>query len=51
LLFAMSDFGASRRSFEEGRQGNHGPDSIGNTGSSRRSSGKRGALSGFHLWP
>ncbi|KAL3436263.1 autophagy-related protein 13 [Aspergillus tetrazonus] len=51
LLFAMSDFGASRRSFEEGRQGNHGPDSSGNTGSSRRGSGKRGALSGFHLWP
>ncbi|KAL5000390.1 autophagy-related protein 13 [Aspergillus recurvatus] len=51
LLFAMSDFGASRRSFEEGRQGNHGPDSSGNTGSSRRGSGKRGGLSGFHLWP
>ncbi|KAL6234728.1 autophagy-related protein 13 [Aspergillus navahoensis] len=51
LLFAMSDFGASRRSFEEGRQGNHGPDSSGNPASSRRGSGKRGGLSGFHLWP
>ncbi|KAL4979062.1 autophagy-related protein 13 [Aspergillus desertorum] len=51
LLFAMSDFGASRRSFEEGRQANHGPDSSGNTGSSRRGSGKRGGLTGFHLWP
>ncbi|RDW78530.1 putative autophagy protein Atg13 [Aspergillus mulundensis] len=50
LLFAMSDFGASRRSFEEGRQGNHGPDSSGNT-NTRRGNGKRGGLSGFHLWP
>ncbi|KAL4909178.1 autophagy-related protein 13-domain-containing protein [Aspergillus multicolor] len=50
LLFAMSDFGASRRSFEEGRQGNHGSDASGNTGT-RRGSGKRGGLSGFHLWP
>ncbi|KAL2819676.1 autophagy-related protein 13 [Aspergillus granulosus] len=51
LLFAMSDFGASRRSFEEGRQGNHGPDSSGNTSSSRRGSGRRGGLSSFHVWP
>ncbi|KAL4788334.1 autophagy-related protein 13-domain-containing protein [Aspergillus varians] len=51
LLFAMSDFGASRRSFEEGRQSNHGPDSNGNAGSSRRGSGRRGGLSGFHVWP
>ncbi|KAL4869074.1 autophagy-related protein 13 [Aspergillus spectabilis] len=50
LLFAMSDFGASRRSFEEGRQGNHGPDSGRNTSSSRRGSGRRGGLSGFHVW-
>ncbi|KAL4932639.1 putative autophagy protein Atg13 [Aspergillus undulatus] len=50
LLFAMSDFGASRRSLEEGRQGNHGPDSSGNTGS-RRGSGRRGGHSGFHIWP
>ncbi|PWY68110.1 hypothetical protein BO94DRAFT_561010 [Aspergillus sclerotioniger CBS 115572] len=28
LLFAMSDFGASRRSFEEGRHGNHGGDAY-----------------------
>ncbi|KAL3460434.1 autophagy-related protein 13 [Aspergillus heterothallicus] len=51
LLFAMSDFGASRRSFEEGRQGNHGPDSSGNTGGSRRGSGRRGGLSSFNVWP
>ncbi|KAL5343640.1 autophagy-related protein 13-domain-containing protein [Aspergillus crustosus] len=50
LLFAMSDFGASRRSFEESRQGNHGPDSGGNSGSSRRGSGRRSGLSGFHVW-
>ncbi|GLI76167.1 autophagy protein 13 [Penicillium ochrochloron] len=44
LLFAMSDFGASRRSLEENRHGNHGADS---SGSSRRGSGRRGAgLSG-----
>ncbi|KAH2201586.1 autophagy protein 13 [Aspergillus fumigatus] len=47
LLFAMSDFGASRRSFEEGRQGNHGAD----FGGSRRGSGRRGAgVPGFHVW-
>ncbi|CEO60828.1 hypothetical protein PMG11_05341 [Penicillium brasilianum] len=40
LLFAMSDFGASRRSLEENRHGNHGADS---SGSSRRGSGRRGA--------
>ncbi|KAL2856011.1 autophagy-related protein 13-domain-containing protein [Aspergillus pseudoustus] len=51
LLFAMSDFGASRRSFEEGRQCTHGPDSSGNTSSSRRGSGRRGGLSSFHVWP
>lgn len=51
LLFAMSDFGASRRSLEEGRQGSHGPDPSGNTTGPRRSSGKRGGLSGFHVWP
>ncbi|KAL3487665.1 autophagy-related protein 13-domain-containing protein [Aspergillus germanicus] len=51
LLFAMSDFGASRRSFEEARQGNSGPDSSGNTNSSRRGSGRRGGLSSFHVWP
>ncbi|KAL4970721.1 putative autophagy protein Atg13 [Aspergillus stella-maris] len=50
LLFAMSDFGVSRRSLEEGRQGNHGPESGGNPGS-RRGSGRRGGLSGFHVWP
>ncbi|KAL4803743.1 autophagy-related protein 13 [Aspergillus unguis] len=50
LLFAMSDFGASRRSFEEGRQGNHGTESGASTGL-RRGSGKRGGLSGFHVWP
>ncbi|KAL2829806.1 autophagy-related protein 13-domain-containing protein [Aspergillus cavernicola] len=46
LLFAMSDFGVSRRSFEEGRQGNHD-----NTNGSRRGSGRRGGLSSFHVWP
>lgn len=40
LLFAMSDFGASRRSLEENRHGNHGADS---SGISRRGSGRRGA--------
>ncbi|BCS20557.1 putative autophagy protein Atg13 [Aspergillus puulaauensis] len=42
LLFAMSDFGVSRRSLEEGRQGNHGPESSGDTGTPRRGSGRRG---------
>ncbi|KAL4887164.1 autophagy-related protein 13-domain-containing protein [Aspergillus karnatakaensis] len=50
LLFAMSDFGASRRSFEEGRQGNHGSDSGGAPSHPRRGSGRRGGLSGFHVW-
>jgi autophagy-related protein 13 len=48
LLFAMSDFGASRRSLEEGRHNHGGADS---TGGSRRGSGRRGAgLPGFHAW-
>ncbi|PYI12729.1 hypothetical protein BO78DRAFT_9209 [Aspergillus sclerotiicarbonarius CBS 121057] len=51
LLFAMSDFGASRRSFEEGRHGNHGGDSNGSASGSRRGSGRRGGgLSSFHVW-
>ncbi|KNG83580.1 putative autophagy protein Atg13 [Aspergillus nomiae NRRL 13137] len=50
LLFAMSDFGASRRSFEEGRHGNHAHDPTGNVAGSRRGgSGRRGG--GFHPWP
>lgn len=50
LLFAMSDFGTSRRSLEEGRQGNHGSDPSGSTGS-RRGSGRRGiGPPGFHVW-
>lgn len=50
LLFAMSDFGASRRSLEEGRQG-HGADSSGNASGSRRGSGRRGApFPSFHAW-
>lgn len=49
LLFAMSDFGASRRSLEEGRHGNHGGAESG--AGSRRGSGRRGAgLPGFHVW-
>lgn len=49
LLFAMSDFGASRRSLEENRHGNHGGADSG--GGSRRGSGRRGAgLPGFHIW-
>ncbi|KAJ5081588.1 Autophagy-related protein 13 [Penicillium alfredii] len=49
LLFAMSDFGASRRSLEEGRHGNHG--GADSSGGSRRGSGRRGAgLPGFHVW-
>ncbi|CAG7981040.1 unnamed protein product [Penicillium olsonii] len=48
LLFAMSDFGASRRSLEEGRHNHGGTDS---TSGSRRGSGRRGAgLPGFHPW-
>lgn len=50
LLFAMSDFGASRRSLEENRHGHHGGTDSG--GGSRRGSGRRGAgLPGFHAWP
>ena len=49
LLFTMSDFGVSRRSLEEGRQG-HGQDISGTSGS-RRGSGRRGgAFPGFHAW-
>ncbi|KAJ5267129.1 Autophagy-related protein 13 [Penicillium angulare] len=49
LLFAMSDFGASRRSLEENRHGNHG--GADSTGGSRRGSGRRGAgLPNFHGW-
>lgn len=49
LLFAMSDFGASRRSLEENRHGNHGGADSG--GGSRRGSGRRGAgLPNFHIW-
>ncbi|KAJ5256227.1 hypothetical protein N7505_011378 [Penicillium chrysogenum] len=49
LLFAMSDFGASRRSLDEGRHGNHG--GTESAAGSRRGSGRRGAgLPGFHVW-
>ena len=49
LLFAMSDFGASRRSLEENRHGNHG--GTDSTTGSRRGSGRRGAgLPSFHAW-
>ncbi|KAJ5923213.1 hypothetical protein N7454_008458 [Penicillium verhagenii] len=41
LLFAMSDFGASRRSLEENRHSNHG--GADSSAGSRRGSGKRGA--------
>lgn len=48
LLFAMSDFGASRRSLEENRGNHGGGDSA---GGSRRGSGRRGAgLPAFHAW-
>jgi autophagy-related protein 13 len=48
LLFAMSDFGASRRSLEETRGNHGGSDSA---GGSRRGSGRRGAgLPSFHPW-
>lgn len=52
LLFAMSDFGASRRSLEEGRRGSlGGGDSIGSSSGSRRGSGRRGTgLPSFHAW-
>ena len=50
LLFAMSDFGTSRRSLEEGRHGNHGTDSSGNTGSRRGSSRRGMGPPGFHVW-
>ncbi|PYH91946.1 hypothetical protein BO71DRAFT_458624 [Aspergillus ellipticus CBS 707.79] len=50
LLFAMSDFGASRRSFEEGRHGNHGAESNGSTSGSRRGSRRGGGLTGFPVW-
>ncbi|KAJ5959639.1 Autophagy-related protein 13 [Penicillium vulpinum] len=49
LLFAMSDFGVSRRSLDEGRHGNHGGAEP--AAGSRRGSGRRGAgLPGFHVW-
>lgn len=49
LLFAMSDFGASRRSLEENRHGNHGGSDS--ASGSRRGSGRRGnGLPGFHQW-
>lgn len=51
LLFAMSDFGISRRSLEEGRRNSVGAESGGNSGGSRRGSGRRGAaLLSFHAW-
>jgi autophagy-related protein 13 len=51
LLFAMSDFGASRRSLEEGPRSSVGTDSGGNSTGSRRGSGRRGAgLPSFHPW-
>ncbi|GES63720.1 putative autophagy protein Atg13 [Aspergillus terreus] len=51
LLFAMSDFGVSRRSLEESRHGNHTADPSNAPGSSRRGSGRRGGgLSGFPAW-
>ncbi|EED23367.1 autophagy protein Atg13, putative [Talaromyces stipitatus ATCC 10500] len=51
LLFAMSDFGASRRSLEEGRRSSVGGESGTASGGSRRGSGRRGAgMPGFHPW-
>ncbi|KAL1982098.1 hypothetical protein VTN96DRAFT_1753 [Rasamsonia emersonii] len=51
LLFAMSDFGISRRSLEEGRRSSVGAESGGNSGGSRRGSGRRGTgLPSFHAW-
>lgn len=51
LLFTMSDFGVSRRSLEEGRQGHGATDPSGNTSCSRRGSGRRGGpFPGFHVW-
>lgn len=51
LLFAMSDFGASRRSLEEGRRGSVGNESGGTSGGSRRGSGRRGGgMPSFHAW-
>lgn len=51
LLFAMSDFGASRRSLEEGRRNSGGGDSGAASGGSRRGSGRRGAgMPSFHPW-
>lgn len=51
LLFAMSDFGASRRSLEEGGRGSPVPDSGGQPGGSRRGSGRRDAtLAGPYSW-
>ncbi|KAJ5595192.1 Autophagy-related protein 13 [Penicillium hispanicum] len=50
LLFTMSDFGASRRSLEENRHGNHG--GTDSSAGSRGGLGRRGAgLHGFHAWP
>lgn len=51
LLFAMSDFGASRRSLEEGRRGSVSNESGGTSGGSRRGSGRRGGgIPSFHAW-
>jgi autophagy-related protein 13 len=51
LLFAMSDFGASRRSLEEGRRSSVGGDSGAASGGSRRGSGRRGSgMPSFHPW-
>jgi autophagy-related protein 13 len=59
LLFAMSDFGVSRRSLEEGRRGSLGGGEPvgggGNGGGSRRGSNRRagaggGTLAGFLAW-
>ncbi|KAJ5899564.1 Autophagy-related protein 13 [Penicillium taxi] len=49
LLFAMSDFGVSRRSLDENRHGNHG--GTDSNSASRRGSGRRGnGLPSFHHW-